>query len=262
LLSVRNRHLFILDLLIFAVTPTLALFLRLNEADEIHQYVPALIIYTLVFLCTKPFLYWARGLYIHFWPYASVDALQSLCASALGTLILEVSLSYGLIFPLNLTAVALPRSIPLIAAAISILLMLSTRMAVRMLFELSERKKREFPTRPVVIVGAGMAGALVVKELRLNPQNGLRAVAFLDDDPKKLGARIHGVLVAGGLADLEQVVREYEADEVIIAMPKAPATVVSNVMLACKKAGIAGRTVPGVFGFLSGTATLSQIRSV
>ncbi len=87
-------------------------------------------------------------------------------------------------------------------------------------------------------------------------------MAFLDDDPRKRGARIHGIPVAGTLADLPDAVKEYRAMQVIIAMPTAPGRVVRELVQACKQAGVIGRTVPGIFEILSGTARVSELRDI
>ena len=229
LLGIRNRHLFVVDLLFFAITPALALSMRLNGPGELDPYLGSLIIYTSVFLVCKPLLLWAAELYDRYWPYASMDALRSLAKSAFGVLVMELGVSFALLYPLSLLPVPLPRSVPLISAVMTIVLVGSTRLGVRMLFEMSHRKKVHLPTKSVLIVGAGVAGAMVVRELRRHPQAGLVPVAFLDDDPRKLGARIYGLPVAGALADLPSVIKEYEAEEVIIAMPTAPQNAIDHI---------------------------------
>ncbi len=172
LLSLRNRHFLAVDLLIFAITPTLAILLRLEGVEDFDRYLPSLIIYTWIFLFWKVILFWTMGLYNRFWPYASVDALKALAISSVAALVAELSFSFGFLYPLELLPVALPRSIPIISAVLTVLLVGASRLAVRMLFELGERKKGAMPTKPVLIAGAGVAGAMVVKELRMNPQVG------------------------------------------------------------------------------------------
>ena len=71
-----------------------------------------------------------------------------------------------------------------------------------------------------MLVGAGDAGGIIVKEMLGNPELGLVPVAFLDDDPGKRGQQIYGVGVVGGLEDLPRVVAEREVSEVIVAMPR------------------------------------------
>ncbi len=99
------------------------------------------------------------------------------------------------------------------------------RMSVRVVGE-SRRKARKggshhVPGRRVLIVGAGDAGAIVVREMQNNPQLGLDPVGFLDDSPAKQRKRIYGVPVLGPLSGLTASVLDYRIDEVIVAMPSA-----------------------------------------
>src|SRR5512140_2689178 len=135
-------------------------------------------------------------------------------------------------------------------------------MTVRMLFELGDKKEGALPGKPVLIAGAGDAGLMILKELRMNPQVGLEPVAFLDDDPRLRGRRIHGVMVAGDLASLPEAVKKYRTQQVIIAMPTAPGKVIRALVQACKEAGVTGRTVPGLFEILSGAAKVSELRDI
>jgi FlaA1/EpsC-like NDP-sugar epimerase len=261
-LSMRNRHFLAADLLIFAVTPTLALLMRLESTAQFEYYAQSLIIYTWVFLAIKPFLAWHTRLYSPFWAYASVDGLRALVRSAAVAVFVELTLAYAVIYPLNLLPVTLPRSLPLINATLTVLLVGSMRLAIRMLYDLGGRKEGGQPRKPVLIAGAGVAGVMIVKELRMNPQVGLEPVAFLDDDPRLHGRRIHGVMVAGKLASLPEVVKRYRTKQVIIAMPTAPGKVVRELVQSCKEAGVVGRTVPGLFEILSGTAKVSELRDI
>ena len=74
----------------------------------------------------------------------------------------------------------------------------------------------------MLIAGAGEAGALILRELRANPQTGLIPVGFVDDDPHKHGMLIQRVRVLGGREAIPALVREHQVDQVIIAMPGAP----------------------------------------
>jgi FlaA1/EpsC-like NDP-sugar epimerase len=103
---------------------------------------------------------------------------------------------------------------------------------------------------------------MIVQEMRANPQLGLVPVAFLDDDPAKQGAQIRGLPVLGGRERIPELAEEYGVAEVIIAMPTAPGAAVREILGICKAAGVAARTIPGLYGILSGEVSVSQIRDV
>ena len=103
---------------------------------------------------------------------------------------------------------------------------------------------------------------ITARELRATPGIGLTAVAFIDDDIAKHGTVVEGVPVAGPIADLAAIQRSHAADELIIAMPSAPGTVVRQLHRLAQEAGLATFTVPTLFEILSGRVKVSAIRPV
>jgi FlaA1/EpsC-like NDP-sugar epimerase len=114
----------------------------------------------------------------------------------------------------------------------------------------------------VLIVGAGEAGILVLREIRRNPSLQMEVVGFLDDDPAKRGKRIHQTTVLGPLSSLVEIAASRQVDEAVIALPTAPGEVVRRVSEGCREAGIASRALPGIFELLDGNISLSRLRSV
>ena len=113
-----------------------------------------------------------------------------------------------------------------------------------------------------MIVGAGDAGALVVREMQKNPQLGLRPVGYLDDDLAKQRHQMHGVPVVGRLADLRRALEHRPVDEVIIAIPSAGGKVVRLVTDVCRLKGIPFRTMPGLFELIGGKVSVNRLREV
>jgi FlaA1/EpsC-like NDP-sugar epimerase len=114
----------------------------------------------------------------------------------------------------------------------------------------------------VLIVGAGDAGALVVREMQKNPQLNLVPVCFLDDDSAKQKQQIHGVPVVGLLKDLPRVVENRYIDEVIIATPSAPGKIVRTVADLCRVQGVPFRTMPGIYELIGGQVNVNRLREV
>ena len=133
---------------------------------------------------------------------------------------------------------------------------------------LYERPLRGFrarrDARSVLIVGAGDGGRLLLREILRNPDLGYRPVGFIDDDPRKLRARIdRGLRVLGTTKELGRVLDDVEPDEVLIAVPSAPGTMRARVVMACRERGVPVRTMPTVFELLrTGGRLLRQVREV
>jgi FlaA1/EpsC-like NDP-sugar epimerase len=158
---------------------------------------------------------------------------------------------------------ALPRSVPILDLILTLIATTGCRLSVRFAHHVKVSKANGVHAQQaVIIVGAGEAGGMVAKELRANPQIGLYPVAFLDDDPAKLGNHVHGIPVLGTRKDLVQVAGDHGVREVIIAMPTAPGSVMREIKDAGVYAGLHMRTVPAIFDIISGKVVVSQLREI
>ena len=178
------------------------------------------------------------------------------------TFIGEQLIAFGLLFPLGVLPEGFPHSIPLIGAFVTTLCIAGTRLSIRLAFSVAHQSRPRSDAHPVLIVGAGVAGSMVAKELQVNPQVGFTPVAYVDDDPVKLGMRIQGVPVIGKLRDLPVILRHRRIEQVIVAMPTAPGKVVRKVVQACKDAGVQSKTVPGLFDLLRRGVHFNQLREI
>ena len=113
-----------------------------------------------------------------------------------------------------------------------------------------------------MIVGAGEAGAMVIKELKNHPEMGLKPVAAIDDDKAKQGARILGVPVYGGREYIKEIAERKAIDEIIVAMPSVPRSEIRSILNECKKTKCRLRTLPGIYELINGKLTVKHIRDV
>ena len=114
----------------------------------------------------------------------------------------------------------------------------------------------------VIIIGAGEVGAGLCSDLMNKTRLGMRPIAFLDDDPKKVGRYLHGILVADKVDELATVAERYRADKVVIAFPSASIKRMRQVATLARDAGLAVDTVPALTDLVSGQAELSQLRPI
>ncbi len=114
----------------------------------------------------------------------------------------------------------------------------------------------------VLIVGAGEVGAGLCAELMNKASMGMRPVAFIDDDMRKVGRYVHGVLVVGTTEDLEKVVKRYSISKVVIAFPSASVKKIKHVAELARGAGVLVEKVPALMDLASGQAEVSQLRPI
>ena len=262
--QVRNRTLLLGDLVLI-VTSVLASFaLRLDLGVPFLDYLPSGWVMVGIALLVKPVVYYLFGLYRRYWVYASTRELR-LIAAATATASVVVALFVLLVRSLGGLQTGFPRAVLGIDWLLSLFSVGGLRLTIRVLAEsgqISQKGNGAARQKQVIVVGAGDAGALVVREMQRNPQLNMRPVAFVDDSPDKLKKDIHGVRVVGSLADLERVLRRYLSPEVVMAIPTAPGSVVRLVTEICRRNGVPFRTMPGMHELIGGKVSVSRLRQV
>ncbi len=258
----RNRYLFLLDLVLLSVTPTLALVMRVDTESWVVGYQSALIRFTLLALAVKLVLFFLFGLYRRYWRYASVDELISI-GLAVGTSTLVVA---GLFFGAGILGMdagrSLPRSVPFIDGLLTLIVVGGTRFSVRVMAHRRRRSERKRDSKAVLIVGAGDAGSMIAREMLSSRHINIDPVGFVDDDPSKHKKSIHGVPVLGTRKDIPRLVEKYGIEEVVIAIPTATGQVIRDIVTLCEAARVPSRTMPGMYEILSGQISVSQLRNV
>jgi FlaA1/EpsC-like NDP-sugar epimerase len=116
--------------------------------------------------------------------------------------------------------------------------------------------------KKMVIVGAGNAGEILYREIRDNPSLAYDVVGFVDDDSQKIKSTLHGVPVLGALQDLGILVRQYQVDEITIAVPSASASQMRRIVGICKSSGVPFKTLPGLGELIDSRVTVSAVRDV
>jgi FlaA1/EpsC-like NDP-sugar epimerase len=120
----------------------------------------------------------------------------------------------------------------------------------------------EAPQTPTLLVGAGQGGVLIAQEITRRPDLGILPVAFVDDDPVKQGAVIHGIKVRGTTADLVRLAQRHGAKQAIITISNAPGSAIRRITESCKGAGLTVKIVPGAYEIVGGRVNLSHVREV
>ena len=268
LLTLRNRYFVAIDAVGLCLTPALAIVLRTDNLSSLDLYGPALAVYTVLGLAVRLVVFFRFGLYRRYWRYASVDDLVQIVLAVMVAMTVIGAIFFGLRFPAfsadppSWSIARLPRSLPLLDGMLALALVSATRFSVRIAERSLRRQPKGAKRQRVVVVGAGDAGQMIVKEMQTKPQLGLEPVGFLDDDPRKRGVRIHNVPVWGGRELLESMVHEYGVGQAIIAMPSASGKTIRELVALCEQVGVPAKTVPGMNEILDGSVSVRQVRDV
>jgi FlaA1/EpsC-like NDP-sugar epimerase len=188
------------------------------------------------------------------WHLASVsDAIDILKAVAAG------SVAFFSVNRYFLGAVAFPRSVYFLEAVLTACFLAGARLGSRVLVESVRRDSSR--SKRVVVVGAGFAAQMIIRELT-RPNSGYVTVGCVDDDQSKIGVHIQGVPVLGTIDELEILVESNPAEEILIAIPSASGKQMRRITDACQKAKLPFKTVPALSDIIRGEASINQFREV
>ncbi|MHB0856557.1 MAG: polysaccharide biosynthesis protein [Anaerolineae bacterium] len=263
LLRMRNRHLAVWDLLVQPLVVVLAFALRL-DAFFPARYAEAILLYGLLAILVKLPVFYTLDMYNRLWRYAGYAELRQIVLSGLaGSALLALVVFFGLM-PLGFL-VAVPRSIPLLDAMLTVVFLAIPRLLLRAsarYLSAAAKQQARGPRQRVLIAGAGDAGLRVLTELEHNTALGLLPVGVVDDDPGKHGLKVQGCRVLGPCADIPRLVHELSIQRVIIAMPSADGKAIRALLELCRQAHVEVFTLPGLFELLSGEVNVERTRRV
>ncbi len=262
LLALNNRHFFLLDAVIFLLAPLLAIILRLENFASLKEYQYGLLAATIIFPIVKLSLFVGFGFYKRYWRYASIDELTQIATAIVAAVILEIVFLSILEYFIDIPGYLAPRSLPLLDGILSFILVCGIRFSIRAVERASQRHKNFYRRDRVLIVGGGNAGVSILQEMQRNPKLGFNPIAFIDDDPQKLGLSIRGIPVVGNRYQIPEIVASLNIRKVVIAMPTASGKVIREIVDVCQAIGIQTNTMPGINEVLNNSVRLNTVREV
>ncbi|MDJ0571375.1 MAG: polysaccharide biosynthesis protein [Pleurocapsa sp. MO_192.B19] len=262
LLNLNNRHFLILDAIIFSLTPLLGIILRLDNFVALQEYRSGLIVATIIFSLIKLVIFTLGGFYKRYWKYASIDELIEIAALTTTAMILETILLSVLEYVAGVEQYLVPRSLPFLDGILTFVLVGGIRFSIRASERASQQKKNFYRRDRVLIVGAGDAGVSILQEMRRNPKLGFNPVAFIDDDPKKLGLNIRGLSVLGNRYQIPEIIASHNIRQVVIAMPTTSGKIIREIVDICQAIGIKVNTMPSTHEILSNSNQANILREV
>lgn len=187
------------------------------------------------------------------WKYTSLWDLRNI--------LLGVAVSTAAFYPIaamNAGAVRYPYSIYIVDAVLLVCFMAGVRLIRRIYGEFLRTQSG----RRVLVYGAGDAGELIVRDMRQNAKFDMTPVGFVDDDPRKVGQRIHGVPVLGGLQQLPQIFKAHAPEELLLAIPSASRESLRRVVRAVEPYKIRITTLPRLHDLIGTRIQVGQIRQL
>lgn len=278
--QLRNRYFAVGDVLLLAAAAYTSYVLRLERLD-LGDFWPGFLMFAGAAIVITPLLFWRTGIYSRYWQYATAEEVLLL----LGVTGVAVAIASVLSMVGDKAlpgATLIPRSIPLIFLLLAVAVTTGQRLGILLIARYTRQPRTRVhmlrrrlmpnytgpletggvPAIPVLVMGAGAAGSMIVRELQNNPQLGMHVVGYLDDDIMKQKLYIHGAPVLGTRHDLKRVVAEFDAQRVIIAMPTATGRTIREIVEICEEINVKTKIIPGIYELLGEKVSVSQLRNV
>jgi FlaA1/EpsC-like NDP-sugar epimerase len=248
------------DAVLIALAWRLAFWLRFDQTVPVfYRHLLSWQTFALV-IGIKLAVFALFGFYNRWWRYVST---RDMWGAARGVIVASLLVDLALYaFPPAHTS-RLPRGVALIDMLLLLAFVAGSRLLARTLIERPAMGGLVARGREVLVIGAGDAAGLVLRELQRNPQLGMTPIGLVDDDPRKKNLRLHGVRVLGTTEQLRQILRDTEPDEVLIAIPSAAGDVRRRVVDDAQAERVPVKTLPALYELISGDLNLAgQIRPV
>lgn len=250
----RLSVMLLIDILVINAALLIALLLRF-DGDVPPEFIVSYKNLTAYFTVTLIACFFFFGLYNRIWKYASTNEMLSILYAVTTGTVFNIAITYFL-------QETHPRSIFIISWILNIFLVGGSRLAWRLFREHKITFHKVLGGKPALIVGAGDAGAMVVRELRRHEGVNLNPVGFVDDAGSKQKQHLMGLPVLGRREDIPRLVEQYGIQEIIIAMPSVPGNVIRDLMGICQGTRAGLKILPSMYDLIDGKVTVNQIREV
>ena len=249
--TIRKLVKFLIDIFLLNVSLVASIFLKYDQLQITNRNINTLVYFNLSFCI----IYFILKIYNNSWRFSGTSEYMSLVALSSSTTILSYIFSFFLRLDTKSSLYFETWIIFTFLLIVARFLMFLTRM--------KGIGRNDANSENVLIYGAGEAGVLLVKESRINPNFSYRIVGFLDDNPNKIGGKVYGLRVFGGLDKIEEIVEKKDISKIIISMPSANQNKISNILKEINKIeGLSAKILPNVNNLIEEGNLTTQLRNI
>lgn len=258
----KDKKLIIYDIVFLLITLYFAFSLRFdfNIPQEYMVFLKLSIIPVIVIgLIFNNFF----KLYNSIWKYASIEELMSIIYSVTLSNVVFIVYSYFVNYKfLENRYYRFPFTVHIIFWTLSVLALGGIRFTYRIIEDNKSERPVKREDKRVLIIGAGDASALIIKEIKRHSHLRYNIVGMIDDDYSKKGKLINGIEVLGGRECIKKVCEEKKVEEIILSIPSADLQAKREIINICKSTNCKVKTLPGLYQIIGGKVNISKLREV
>ena len=251
-------YLLIYDVLVINASWFFGLLLRfdLRYSSIPPEYLNAYLKFAPFYTLFTVIVFYIFRLYNSLWRFASFSELNRILGATGVTTLFHV---------VGITAFLHRMPVPyyVVGAAAQFCLVTAIRFSYRfVILEKARRDKNLKSVHNAMIIGAGAAGLVILKELKVSNDANARPLCVIDDNPNKWGRVMDGIPIVGGRDSILESVKKYNIDQILFAIPSATAEEKRDILNICKEAGCELLTLPGIYQMTNGEVSLSKMKPV
>ena len=256
----RRTALILYDIMSVILSCALALLIRyefhIAEVPE-YFYVPVMRAMPLLVAATIA-IFWFLKLYNSLWAFAGETELQNLVIACVLSGVAGV-----IILPFfKIEQQAVPQSFHFMYVFLLITLTFISRFSYRFLRSMKHRNANKNNSVSVMVIGAGEAGNIIIKEILNSHYSTMNLKCIIDDSQEKWGRYIQGIKVVGGRDRILEAAAEYDIDEIIIAIPSLSRQKLAGLLDICKETKCRLQVLPAIYQLVNGEVSVSKLRNV
>lgn len=253
-LTVRQMMLIVIDVVSILIASYGSLLLRFNGGIENSylQHMNTMIIFVILIDLA---IFVINKLYHSLWQFASIVELKNILISTFCVSVINIALY-------EVTQNSLPRSCYIIYFLLLTMCVGGSRFSYRLLRFYSNRGKSKRDFERVMIIGAGLAGEKIYREISSAPQVYKEVICFIDDNIAKQQRSLHNVPIVGGRDKIIEASKEYKIEEILVAMPSVDEKDLADILNICKDTKCRIKKLPGIYQMLNGDVHLSDFKEV
>ena len=254
----RMIALFIVDILSVILDSYLAIILRF-KLDNIWvpaEYMYSVESYMVINVITTVVIFLVLNLYNRVWSYASINEMLAILGATILSTVFQA-------FGFSLLYLQVPRSYYFFYFILLSITTIITRFSYRILHTMENGlKKSTRHSRNTIVIGAGEAGNMIIKELKSSKYLNQKVVCVIDDNPSKKGKYIHGIRIVGGRDKIQEAAKKYDAEEIILAIPSAGTKNTRDILRICNLTDCKLKILPGMYQLINDDVGVSNLREV
>ena len=256
--AVRVLALVLCDILLVNLAQFLALFVRFEfEIATVlsSEYLAHAVSFAPIYTAMCLSVFWLSKLYNSLWKYISVKEAVLIGQAAVTVGVLQY-------FFMSMVKLNMPRSFPVLNILLLTILLGAERFSYRFIRSVLHGRVLARTQQRTMLIGAGEAGAAVLRELNSSDRSRNRIVCVIDDEARKKGMRISGVPIVGGREDIIRAAEEYRVSEIIFAIPSCSGDARREILQLCQQTGRVTKTLPGLTEIANGEVRIEKLRNV